>query len=832
MEAAVEVPPKKPRLKQNLQLSECIRQFELPQQYPSTITERLAKPGSQKSTATIQTKSMQNIISALPFPGKMKFIPNKEVLISDSLQKLKFKLPDGRDVGEVKIVLPGQDEKSQTKVITMSKIGKTNEKPITWTIKSPGDSHKPRIKTITKLSNGLPIPDDSLTQSDDTSLSKMKVQFLNGNNNSSATNGIKNVAMVSNLKRLSKTDANDSNKQNIIVHNTDGGILKKLVIENPSMLMDKQNSQTQVFLKKLPGSQKMVMLQRDGNQLMNKPLSLKPITQSNLQSHNIKNNAEKIIFKSAINGSIIRKKEPAPTESTNHHEKKRSHSEINLDDCNFNGNSSMQSINDDQRRKQLKLNNSTKSTGAIGPRKNIMVIVPNEEAEKLSRPSSSAEMNNLDFLQDDDIINLNEEATSEDTISNIKNSELSDIRIDEVHSIENEALEVKKNQPSSVNNDKNAKSQDRINQLNILKQAVLSVQDADLRAKALKALKDCGIKVKKTVPAKRPMKMISESTTQTEVFSLLKNDEFLQINNESEDIVKIKHSHKMMKQSINTLSSRKTNHNVCPESEQKEFKMNLDKSLEKLFPACKGITDVKDAFEQNKKAYARAVLKQLEKDYKAARKHDDDGLLGIHKAVLNNSIQEVQRHMLMLKAAKQHIDVPTLDNKTSLELAVEFEMDSQIVKILLDAGAQPVSFKPIHDSAVIIAAKTSSKILHLLLKYITRSNRSLLNRRNSEGLAVIHYLAQNGNLEGITELLKHGVDVNLQDSRSGRTALFYAVETKNSDIPQEVFNDIAHKLLEHEAVSNIPTFSKHSVLSMIDDVKSHALKIALNKAVK
>lgn len=668
MEAAREVPPKKPKLKQSLQLSECIRQFELPQQYPSTTTERITKHGLLKSSATIQTKSMQNIISALPFAGKMKFIPNKEVLISDNLQKLKFKLPDGRDVGEVKIILPGQDDRPQTKVITMSKIGQTNDKPITWTIKPPGDNHKPKIKAITKLFNGSPILDDSLTPSDDMSLSETKVQFPNGNNHSSATNGIASVSMVSNLKKLSKSDLNDSNKQNIVVHNTDGEILKKLVIENPSMLIDKQNSPSQVFLKKLPGSQKMVVLHRDGSQLISKPLSLKPITQSNLQSHNIKNNAEKIIFKSTINGSIIRKKESLPMESINHYESKRSYSEINLDDCNYDGNGSMQSLNNDQRRsKKLKLNNSTNVSGIPGPRKNIMVIVPNEEAEKLSRPSNFAEMNNLDFSQDDDmIINLCEEATSEETKSNIRNSELSDIRIDEVHSIQNEVSEVNENQSRSVNNsqaNKKPKSQDMIDQLNILKQAVLSVQDADLRAKALKALKDCGIKVKKTVPAKRHMKMISESTTQTEVFSLLKNDEFLQINNESEDIVKIKNSHKMIKQPINTLYSKKMNQHVCPELEKKEFKMNLDKSLEKLFPACKGITDVKDAFEQNKKAYAKAVLKQLEKDYEAAKKHDDDGLLGIHKAVLNNSIQEVQRHMLMLKAAKQHIDVPSLDNK-------------------------------------------------------------------------------------------------------------------------------------------------------------------------
>lgn len=83
------------------------------------------------------------------------------------------------------------------------------------------------------------------------------------------------------------------------------------------------------------------------------------------------------------------------------------------------------------------------------------------------------------------------------------------------------------------------------------------------------------------------------------------------------------------------------------------------------------------------------------------------------------------------------------------------------------------------------------------------------------------------------EILKHSnVEVNLQDKTSGRTALFYAVETKNADVPQETYNEIAHKLLNKGAFSSIQTFSRHSVLSMIDDVKSHALKIALNKAIE
>lgn len=98
------------------------------------------------------------------------------------------------------------------------------------------------------------------------------------------------------------------------------------------------------------------------------------------------------------------------------------------------------------------------------------------------------------------------------------------------------------------------------------------------------------------------------------------------------------------------------------------------------------------------------------------------------------------------------------------------------------------------------------------------------------GLAAIHYCAQRGDLEGITHLMKHHANVNLQDERSGRTALFYAIEAKHGD--RKMYYEIAHKLLENGADVNIQTFSKHTVMSLIDSVESHALKVALNKAAE
>lgn len=73
-------------------------------------------------------------------------------------------------------------------------------------------------------------------------------------------------------------------------------------------------------------------------------------------------------------------------------------------------------------------------------------------------------------------------------------------------------------------------------------------------------------------------------------------------------------------------------------------------------------------------------------------------------------------------------------------MAVELEIGSQITKILLENGAEPVSSKTIHDSAVILAAKKSSRVLPMLLDHINHSQKHLLNAKNSEGTSLIYFI--------------------------------------------------------------------------------------------
>lgn len=79
--------------------------------------------------------------------------------------------------------------------------------------------------------------------------------------------------------------------------------------------------------------------------------------------------------------------------------------------------------------------------------------------------------------------------------------------------------------------------------------------------------------------------------------------------------------------------------------------------------------------------------------------------------------------------------------QTSLELAIKYDVCSEIVKLLLDAGAQPVIPRSIHESAVIIASKRSSPLLSMLVSRI--SDSKLLDQIDSDGKIIIIYVRKN-----------------------------------------------------------------------------------------
>lgn len=751
----------------NFQVAECIRPFSLPKQFPSTLSEfRSSKLGSGKNMSATPRATVKKV-SVSPISGNMTFIPNKEVSIPESIQKLKLKFPSGKDLGEVKI-LPAQGTKLQTQLKTLPHINQKVESLSTVTSSSNEVSNKPKIKTVTRIIDATSREIIEMSQ-------RPSSNSTAGSLTDDGETVKKSKQYRSILPKPVTVDTFDSNNP-LLARGFDNQMQKVLIIKTNDKNMQQKDILKKIDLKKLGGKQFVIMK----DQSLSPKHSLEDMDKSSfkgLKRTILPNQNFQITKKLCIDNNVK----------------------------SFKGNDRFVILSSEEDEDEDEDDLPIKYVHM--PKGNIVIKKVSKEKSKL--------MNHVDFSENENFIL--EPVSSDLDEQNMDNPRLMNRNLEIDNSVTING--------SSENNKVTASS----DKIDILKKALLSVEDEKLREEALKALNECGLKVKKSVPIKHPAprKLINESTTQTDVFFLLKEGQFIQVDEKNEGLLKMGYEQKGNSKMLDATKTLSNTKNID------DWKFDLDKLVDRINDdEAQKVQEVKKALEEKYVASAKILFKQLRFDFERNKNYDEDGFLGIHRAVLNDDFQQVQKNLIVLKACKLNVDIETQDYKTSLELALEFEVNPQIVKILLDAGAQPVSSKLRHDSALILAARKSSKILSELIKNINPSNRSLINAKDSEGLAAIHYCAQYGNLEGIVELLSHGAKVNLQDDKSGRTALFYAIENRNKEIPQETYNEIAHKLLEKGAISNIPIFSKHTVLSMIDDVKSHTLKIALNRAVR
>lgn len=151
------------------------------------------------------------------------------------------------------------------------------------------------------------------------------------------------------------------------------------------------------------------------------------------------------------------------------------------------------------------------------------------------------------------------------------------------------------------------------------------------------------------------------------------------------------------------------------------------------------------------------------------------------QAVKTNDVAQVK------KLLSQGLSVNTI-NSDSLSILMEAILlgNIEMVQILLEHGADVehnVNYNKLPPIVVAAFAelecKTKLKIMTLLLKHGAN-----INFRNREGvhllLAVIDSIAEGTNtIECFNFLLKHGIDVNLSDIKTGSTPLIYASGTDN-----------------------------------------------------
>ncbi|KAG5329960.1 BCL3 protein, partial [Acromyrmex heyeri] len=361
-------------------------------------------------------------------------------------------------------------------------------------------------------------------------------------------------------------------------------------------------------------------------------------------------------------------------------------------------------------------------------------------------------------------------------------------------------------------------------QLNIIKKAMDSVRDNELRELALKALADCGIGIERHVPISPPEdhKAVHDTQVQTIVFGLLDPKSFILINKDLNDIHRLNQItlYDMPNDENLLINNLHSNNSIFKDSNviEQESPFDLDSFMEQFWKEDSDALKMKETLSMTR-VRCNSLLEHLQRDFENVKRYDQNGMLNIHNAVVSDNIYLVQRQLMVLQYYKQSIDILTENGMTSLELAIKYDVCSEIVKLLLDAGAQPVIPKSLHESAVIIASKRSSPLLSMLVSRI--SDPKLLDQIDSEGLAALHYCSMRGNLKGVKALLAAGATIDLKDMKSGRTPLFHAVDNDCTSVKKA--------LLKAGAVTNIANFAGQMPLCIFSDSKNLSFGLSLTK---
>lgn len=156
-----------------------------------------------------------------------------------------------------------------------------------------------------------------------------------------------------------------------------------------------------------------------------------------------------------------------------------------------------------------------------------------------------------------------------------------------------------------------------------------------------------------------------------------------------------------------------------------------------------------------------------------ALQQDEDGDLPLHIAVVHENIVMVQKFVHLMSISGKSVDKYNKAQQTPLHIAVELKF-VQAVHTLLLAGSNPNLVNKNGENCIHMAVKANSlECLQLIFKFSPRPD---VNARNFDGLAPIHVAVIKNNMEIVKFLLAEKADVNIQDGKSGRTPLFYAVE--------------------------------------------------------
>lgn len=719
-----------------IQLMECVREFRLPQQFPSTLKQAM----KQGIVNTAESPSSM-------MPKNIKVLSGVELKIPCKPPKLRIISANGKDLGEFNVQLRTDDPlKGQTIIITKNTL-KLDKKPVS-VVSSPTSQNRilPRI-----LKQGTARVPRNL------------VDIKSCNKNNSETNKIIMLQQSTNLP-----------------------INKRLMIKNQDVKT--KNKEIQAC---------------NSNIKVEISISTNGTNSKQFMHESINNNSQNHIVHNRIRNVNSHKKIPQLkiTENNETSAEKASHKEI-IESSFSIVNCKKLVLNSDNNNDMHRSENYFKN--AISTSYN-------------SAESSVSKKNGINVHHGKNTLRHDTKDENEYVLKNGFENDCSVAAIDNPVQCIAESQQITNTVDSIVQLDeqnkdyiKDSTQMGLSDQLNIIKKAMDSVKDDKLRALALKALEECGIGIKRYVPISEKHKAVNDTQVQTMVFGLLDPQSFVFINKDLDSMQRINQStfcdtpsnqDQLLTNSLHSDSLSK-----APIIEQ-ENDFDIDSFLKEMMEENLDVMKMKETLSVTK-IRCKNLLEHLERDFESVKRYDQYGMLNIHNAVISNNIHFVQRQLMILEQCKESADILTEDEMTSLELAVKYDVHSEIVKLLLKAGAQPVISKYIHESALIIASKRSSPLLLMLINHV--SDSKLLDQIDSEGFAALHYCSMRNNLQGVKTLISAGATVDLKDMRSGRTSLFHALDNGHTAVAQT--------LLKAGAITNITNYAGQTPIPVVTEV--------------
>lgn len=651
---------------------ECRREFQLQRQYPSTVKQAL------QSGINIVEPFTWNLMQA----GDARVPSDVRNGVPCNLQKLRILSPNGRDLGEFNVELKPTDSSKQN-AITIIKSNFKPDKPSASPLSPPVLPTKvlPRILKQCKKNN-VAISCSGKTLLSDNSVSherrptilsvnkvpssdqedKMEKQTYNGNSinldNTLSMNGI----------NFSACQIVDSSNQKYTVHGTDFRNCTKVqgtAAENDEVSLATETLRCEESIEPLYPAN-CERLTNSGGQ-SNIPLPGKSL--------NVSKGKCIVTIKNTEKGKVVMSLKSAANFMQRYNQIEKNFDQNNLCNDSRKNFSSSEVSYDKNNMLQTKSDIVPKSQVPEIKTHNVMTIIPNKTLSfnqnvvlepKNNTPIASTSIKNIVNVTDHNTKYDNTQ--SKDSKVEFQNDDLVVIDDHVRHNPKSQQITDVANVQSDEQN-KKLPQNDLSNQLNIIKKAMDSVKDSELRELALKALADCGIGIERYVPIRPPEdhKAVHDTQVQTLVFGLLDPKSFILINKDLEHIHRLNQItlHNMPEENLLSNNLHSNNSKDPNVNQRAESPFDLDSFMEQFWKEDSDTLKMKETLSTTR-VRCNSLMEHLQRDFEHVKRYDRKGMLNIHNAVMSDNVYLVQRQLMVLKHCKQSVDILTENGRVIL----------------------------------------------------------------------------------------------------------------------------------------------------------------------